>query len=149
MRPLAACLSLLLAALLAAGVHSAHAAAPTLTVTDAWVRAIPGSDVAAAYFTVSNTGTGPATIVGARSPAAADVMIHETAMAGAQSTMRPHAQLPLAPGQSVHFSPGGLHLMLMNLKQPLHPGDAVALVLLLDGGTSVTVTAHVRPLGEQ
>ena len=145
MRPLAAYLLLLLAA----WVQAAHAGPPGITVTDAWVRAIPGSDVAAAYFTVSNAGSQPATIVGIRSPVAASAMIHETAMAGAQSTMRPHERLALPAGQTVHLSPGGMHVMLMNLKQPLNPGDTVPLLLLLDGGTSIAVTARVRPLGEQ
>jgi copper(I)-binding protein len=135
--------------LLAAWVPAAEAAPPAITVTDAWVRAIPGSGVAAAYFTVRNTGTQPATIVGIRSAVAASAMIHETTMAGTQSTMRPHEQLALAPGQAVHLSPGGMHVMLMDLRQPLNPGDTVALLLLLDGGTSVTVSARVRPLGEQ
>jgi copper(I)-binding protein len=143
MRPLAY-LCLLLAVL-----RSANAGAPDIAVTDAWVRAVPGSSVAAAYFTARNTGTQPLTIIGIRSPAAAHAVIHETALVGAQSTMRPHEQLPLAPGQSVHLTPGGMHVMLMDLRQPLAPGAEVQLVLLLEGGTSLAVTARVRALGEQ
>ena len=142
MRPLAY-LCLLLSVL-----QSANAGAPDIAVTDAWVRAVPGSSVAAAYFTARNTGTQPLTIIGIRSPAAAHAVIHETALVGAQSTMRPHEQLPLAPGQSVHLSPGGLHIMLMDLQQPLAPGTQVPLVLLLEGGASLTVMARVRALGE-
>jgi copper(I)-binding protein len=33
------------------------------------------------------------------------------------------------------------------LKRPLAPGDEVPLVLLLEGGGSLTVTARVRALG--
>jgi copper(I)-binding protein len=144
MRPLA-----YLCLLLTAVLRTAHAGAPDITVTDAWVRAVPGSTVAAAYFTARNSGARPLTIIGIRSPAAARVMIHETALVGTQSTMRPHEQLPLAPQQSVHLSPGGMHLMLMDLRQPLVPGTQVQLVLLLEGGASLTVVAPVRALGEQ
>ena len=144
MRPLA-----YLFLLLATALPAAHAGAPDITVTDAWVRAIPGSAVAAAYFTASNTGTQPVTIVGIRSPVAASAMIHETTLSGTQSMMRPHERLPLAPGQTVHLSPGGMHVMLMDLKRALTPGEQVQLVLLLEGGTSVAVTARVRPLGEE
>jgi copper(I)-binding protein len=133
----------------AAALQAAHAGAPEITVTDAWVRAIPGSAVAAAYFTAHNIGTHPETIVGIRSSVAASAMIHETTLVGTQSTMRPHEQLPLAAGQTVRLSPGGVHVMLVDLKQALNPGDQVQLVLLLASGTSVAVTARVRPLGEQ
>jgi copper(I)-binding protein len=107
MRPLA-----YLFLLLAAALPAAQAGAPEITVTDAWVRAVPGSAVAAAYFTASNTGAHPVTIVGIRSPVAAAAMIHETTLVGTQSMMRPHQQLTLAAGQSVHLSPGGMHVML-------------------------------------
>jgi copper(I)-binding protein len=145
MRPLAAYLILLLAAWL----QAVRAGPPDITVTGAWVRAIPGSDVAAAYFTASNTGTRPATIVGIRSPVAASAMIHETTLVGTQSTMRPHERLSLAPGQTVHLTPGGMHVMLMNLTQVLNAGEQVQLVLLLEGGTSIAVTARVRALNEE
>lgn len=145
MRPLTAYLCLLLAAWLPA----AHAGVPNITVTDAWVRAIPGSDVAAAYFTASNAGTQPVTIIAIRSPVAASAMIHETTLVGAQSAMRPHERLSLAPGQSAHLTPGGMHVMLMSLKQALHPGDEVPLVLLLEGGASVAVSARVRALSAE
>ena len=134
--------------LLAAVLRTASAGTPAISVTDAWVRAVPGSTVAAAYFTARNDGTRPLTISGIRSPVAARTMIHETALVGTQSTMRAHEQLPLAPGQSVHLSPGGLHIMLMDLQQPLAPGTQVPLVLLLEGGASLTVMARVRALGE-
>jgi periplasmic copper chaperone A len=145
MRPLAAYLFLLLAAWL----QAADAGPPNIAVTDAWVRAVPGSDVAAAYFTARNTGTSAATIVGIRSPVAASAMIHETTVVGAQSTMRPHEQLSLAPGQTVHLAPGGMHVMLMSLKQALSPGEQVPLVLQLAGGASIAVMARVRALSEE
>ena len=144
MRPPAYLLLVLAAALL-----PAYAGTPEVTVSDAWIRAVPGSDVAAAYLTVRNSGTHPVTIVAISSPAAASAMIHETTLVGTQSTMRPREQLPLAPGQTLHFGPGGLHVMLMNLRQALNPGDQVQLVLLFAGGTSLTTTAPVRPLAAQ
>jgi periplasmic copper chaperone A len=145
MRPLAAYLFLLVAA----GVQAAHARPPDLAVTNAWIRAVPGSDVAAAYFTASNTGTSPALIVGIRSPVATGAMIHETTLVGTTSTMRPREQLSLAPGQTVHLAPGGMHVMLTGLKQALTPGAQVPLVLQLAGGGDITVIARVRALSEQ
>jgi periplasmic copper chaperone A len=124
------------------------AAAPALIAADAWVRATPGADVAAAYLTLRNGGTQPITIVGVRSPLAAMAMIHETKLVGTQSTMRAREQLRLAPGETVRFAPGGLHVMLHMLAHPLNPGDEVPLVLLLEDGGTLAVTARVRPLGQ-
>ncbi len=126
----------------------ARAAAPALIATDAWVRATPGADIAAAYLTLRNEGTQPLIIVGVRSPLAGMAMIHETKLVGTQSTMRAREQLRLAPGETVRFAPGGLHVMLHGLAHPLKPGDAVPLVLLLEDGGTLEVTARVRPLGQ-
>jgi periplasmic copper chaperone A len=139
---LAACLAILVGAL-------ALAAGPTLAAQDAWIRIIPGSDVAAAYLTLHNTGATPVVVVGVRSTSAAQAMIHETTLSNGQSAMRPHEQLRIEPGATVRLAPGGLHIMLHMLTRPLSPGDAVPLVLLLEGGGTLEVTAHVRPLGSE
>ncbi|HWZ64483.1 MAG TPA: copper chaperone PCu(A)C [Steroidobacteraceae bacterium] len=140
-----------LIALLACAVPAWGADAPpvALTVTDAWVRATPGSVVAAAYLTLHNGGRTPLRILGVRSPLAGHVMIHETQLVNGLSVMRAHEPLDIPPGQSVRLAPGGLHVMLDNLAHPLAPGDAVPLELLLEGGARVTVSARVRPLNSE
>jgi copper(I)-binding protein len=127
---------------------SAAAPPPALSAQDAWVRATPGVEVAAAYLTLHNGGTQPVVVNGVTSPAAGAAMIHESALVNGQSTMRAHEPLRLGAGETVHFAPGGLHIMLHSLKRPLAPGDEVPLVLLLEGGGSLTVTARVRALGD-
>ena len=123
------------------------AAPPALSAQDAWVRATPGVDVAAAYLTLHNGGTQPVVVSGVSSPAAGAAMIHETTLVNGQATMRAQEPLRIAPGETVRFAPGGLHIMLM-LKRPLAPGDEVPLVLQLEGGASLEVTARVRALGD-
>jgi copper(I)-binding protein len=120
-----------------------------LVAQDAWLRATPGADIAAAYLTLRNVSTTAVTVTGVESPIAAHAMIHETKVEGGQSKMRPHEQLVVAPGATVKLEPGGLHVMLHDLKQPLTVGQTVPLVILLAGGGSVQVTAAVRPLGAQ
>ena len=121
---------------------------PSVTVTDAWVLATPGSDVAAVYLTVRNTGTAPVTVVGAES-SVADSMIHESTVQDGISRMRPRGSLVVAPGQTLKFEPGGLHVMLHGLKHPLSPGDSVSMVLQLKPGGSLPFQARVRPLNAQ
>ena len=121
--------------------------AKPLVVQDAWVRATPpGADIAAAYMTLRNTGTTPITVTGVESPIAGHAMIHETKIEGGQSKMRPHEQLAIAPGATVKLQPGGLHVMMHDLKQPLTVGEKVPLVIHLSGGGTVEATATVRPL---
>jgi copper(I)-binding protein len=123
----------------------ALAQTPSITVTDAWVRVTPGSDVGAVYLTVRNAGTTPATIIGVESPIA-DAMIHESTVEGGVSRMRPQGILIVAPGQTLKFEPGGLHVMLHGLKHALSPGDQVSVALQLKGGGTLPFQARVRPL---
>ena len=125
----------------------AGAAAPAVSVQDAWIRTTPGSDVAAAYLTLHNSGATPVVIVAVSSPRVGEAMIHETTLANGQYTMRAHPQLHLAPGETVQLAPGGLHIMLHGLGRPLTPGEEVPLLLRLEDGGSVSVSARVRALG--
>jgi copper(I)-binding protein len=117
-------------------------------VQDAWVRATPGVDVAAVYLTLHNGGAQPAVVIGVSSPAAETAMIHETMLVNGQSRMRAHEPLEIGAGETVRLTPGGLHIMLHQLKRPLAAGDEVPLVLRLEGGANLTVTARVRPLAD-
>jgi periplasmic copper chaperone A len=142
----AACLAFL--ALL--GGAAAHAETPApLVVEDAWVRALPGADVAAAYMTLHNPGSRAVTVIGVRSSVAGAAMIHETRIEHGESTMRPRERLPVPPGASVRLAPDGLHVMLHMLRHPLAVGEAVPLELLLEGGATVAVTARVKPLSAE
>ena len=130
--------------MLAAG--SAWAQSPALVVRDAWTRQTPGSDVAAVYLTLQNPTQRPVTVVGVESAAAGHAMIHESKTEGGISKMRAHEQLVIAPGETVKFEPGGLHVMLHGLTQPLAVGQNIPLVIELADGTKISATAVVRPL---
>ncbi|HUO20358.1 MAG TPA: copper chaperone PCu(A)C [Steroidobacteraceae bacterium] len=138
----------LLALLLVAVGPAARAGPPALTVTDAWVRAIPGAP-AAAYMTLHNGGSRPVRIIGVRSALAGMAMIHETRIVNGVSTMRARDVLEIAPGATVRLAPEGLHVMLDGLAHPLAVGADVPLELELAGGGRVAVSARVRPLGAE
>lgn len=144
--PAGAALALLACAMSAAPLA---AQAPPLTVSDAWVRATPGAEVAAAYMTLHNGGPRPLRIVAVRSGAAAHAMIHETRLENGQSVMRAHEPLDIPAGATVKLAPEGLHVMLTSLIRPLAAGEQVPLELLLEGGARVAVSARVRPLNAE
>ena len=107
-------------------------AAIAAEVGDAWVRStVEGQMASAAYLTV--TSATPARLVGASSPAAAVVQVHEMSMQGTTMKMRPVEAVELPAGKPVELKPGGLHVMLLDLKQPLSKGDRVPLVLRIEG----------------
>ena len=138
------------AALLAAQANTpAPTSAPALTVTDAWLRVTPGADVAAAYMTLNNPGSRAVVVTGVRSGLAAQAMIHESQLQGGRSTMRPHERLVVPAGASVQLMPGALHVMLQMLNHIPAVGENVPLVLLLEGGGTVTLSARVRPLSAE
>ena len=124
-------------------------AAAQVAVTDAWVRGtVPGQKVTGAFMQLkSPTG---AALVAVTSPVAKLAEIHEMKQDGGVMRMRAVDKVALPAGKSVEFKPGGYHVMLMELSQPLKEGDHVPLTLtyLDKAGASrtVTVRATVRPL---
>ncbi len=106
----------------------------------------PGADVAAAYMVLHNRGTRPVVVIGVQSTLAGHAMIHESRVVGGRSTMRPVERLVVPAAGSVTLAPGGLHVMLHMLAYTPAVGQQVALVLQLEGGGSVNVSARVRPL---
>ena len=147
MRPFAVRLFGTLALL--ASIAMAQTPAKSLIVQDAWVRATPGVDIAAAYMTLRNAGPASVTVTGVESPTAGHAMIHETKIEAGLSRMRPHEQLAIAPGATIKLQPGGLHVMMHDLKRPLTVGEKVPLVIALSGGATVTAAATVRPLSAE
>ena len=92
-----------------------------ISISDAWVRATaPGQQVAAAYMSLqSKQGS---TLIKAESNLAGTVEIHSMTMENDVMKMRMLDELPLPAGKTVRLEPGGYHLMLFDLKQPLSAG---------------------------
>ncbi len=106
----------------------AHAA----DVSDAWARStVKGQTASVVYLTI--TSATPARLVGASSPAAAVVQVHEMSMQGTTMKMRPLETLELPAGQAVELKAGGAHVMLMDLRQQLSSGDKLPLILRIEG----------------
>ena len=112
----------------------------------AWVRLPPPNlSVTAAYMTLGNSGDDDLTVVAAESPIAGTVELHEHLHdAAGVMRMRQVASLSLPAGGSLAMEPGGLHLMLIGLHQPLAEGEIVPVTLHLADGRSLEVAAEVR-----
>jgi len=73
--------------------------------------------------------------------------VHQTSAVNGVMQMRPVAAVKVPHGQLVTFGPGGLHVMLMGLKQPLKQGDSFPLTLTFTKAGDVTVNAMVQSAG--
>jgi copper(I)-binding protein len=116
------------------------------TIADAWVRPPMGpGQPAAGYMTITAPSGGADALIGASSPVAAAVEIHETSTdASGMMGMRPVDRVELPSGSPVALEPGGYHLMLMNLDGDLEAGDTVDLVLEFENAGEKTVRAAIR-----
>jgi copper(I)-binding protein len=133
---------------LAALCLSAAAAAPTLVrVDDAWVRAtVPEQKTTGAYMAITSPRGGR--LVGASSPIAAAVEVHEMKMEGDVMRMRAIAALPLPAGQRVELKPGAFHMMMLGLKQPVKAGDIVPLKLVVEADDGKREEVDVRAVAK-
>jgi copper(I)-binding protein len=137
--------SLACAVCLLAG-SAAAAQTGALQVKDAWARATPGAaDVGAAYLTIVSPA--PDRLVAVSSPVAREARLHETTMADGVMQMRPKPELDIPAGEPVILKPGGMHIMLQGLNQPLREGGSFALDLTFEKAGRREVTVAVEKPG--
>jgi copper(I)-binding protein len=152
MRPLIVRL-LALAALAAVGAPaSAHEfKAGSLYIDHPWSRVTPhGAPVAAGYLVIENRGASADRLVSASVPTeiAGRTEIHEMAMQDGVMKMRPLPRgVEIAPGFTMKFEPGGLHLMFVDLKRPFAKGDRFTATLTFEHAGSVEVEFVVEAMG--
>lgn len=120
-------------------------------VSDPWARGtVPGQQATGAFMGL--LAEHDTRLVGARTPLARVVEIHEMKMSGEVMSMRAISGLDLPAGQAVELSPGGYHLMLLGLREPLKAGAAVPIQLDFRDRSgrrhSLRVKVIVRPLAE-
>lgn len=104
--------------------------ATDVRVDNAWARATaPGQPVAGVFMDL--TAAADMILVGARSPASNSVELHTMAMDNGVMIMRQMEKIDLPKDKTVNFKPGGLHIMLIDLKAPLRANDKTRVTLRL------------------
>ncbi|HET6720809.1 MAG TPA: copper chaperone PCu(A)C [Rhodocyclaceae bacterium] len=132
-----------LAALIAVCANAASAAG----IESPWARpTAPGAKVGGAFMTLVGSGQADR-VVGASSPAAAAVELHTHIMENGVAKMRAVPAIDVPAGGRIELKPGGLHLMLINLKAPLKAGETIALKLRFEqaGEIEVKVPISAQP----
>jgi copper(I)-binding protein len=105
----------------------------------------PGAMAHAAYFTLTNNGDAPRQLIGVSAEGYMMAHMHKTEVKDDIASMVSVDLLEIAPGQSIAFEQGGLHVMLMRPKAPLEKGGSVNLTLEFANGETLAVTAKVMP----
>ena len=141
---------LLVVAVLAAG---GIAVAETYTsgglqIGNPWARATPkGSTVAAGYLTITNKGSEADRLIGGTAAPASRFEVHDTVTENGVGRMRQVTNLEIKPGETVELKPGGMHVMLMGLKQPLAKGQTVKGTLVFEKAGTVAIEFTVQAVG--
>ncbi|MEX2600809.1 MAG: copper chaperone PCu(A)C [Balneolaceae bacterium] len=116
-----------------------------ITVEEAWARPAGEGRMSAVYFRITNFESSPDTLLGVSSDIASLTEIHESYEQGDGMVGMREARDVLIPATStVHFEPGGLHVMLIQLTRTLQAGDSFDLALHFrhQGEISVTIPAE-------
>jgi copper(I)-binding protein len=118
----------------------------SLSIEHVWARSTPSSSQnGAVYLTIHNQGTQADRLLSAQTPQAARTQLHRSKMNNGVMQMREEVGgVALAAGQTVTFAPGGLHVMLMGLAQPLKSGTHFPLTLHFDKAGERRVEVEVQ-----
>jgi len=120
----------------------------SLTIGHPFARATPpGAAVGGVFLTIRNQGKEADRLLRAASPVAGFVELHEMTMDGGVMKMRAVSGIEVKPGATVELKPGGLHVMLEELKRPLRQGDQVPLSLTFEKAGTIDVMVYVESMG--
>lgn len=115
-----------------------------IDVHGAWARPARQAENGAVYFLVENRTTETQEMIAAVSGVAEAVEIHESQLSGDVMQMQRLESVSLGPGTEVVFEPGGLHIMLVGLKQELKTGDEIEVTLQFRNFDDITVRVPVQ-----
>ncbi|MFD0902150.1 copper chaperone PCu(A)C [Actinomadura sediminis] len=128
----------------AAATTASQAPKAALTITDPWVKTVD-EGMTAAFGTITNPSGADMTIVSAATPASSEVELHEVVGAGAETKMRAkQGGLVVPAGGELELKPGGYHIMLMGVTEPIEPGQKVAFTLTLADKSTVEFSALAK-----
>ena len=125
-----------------------HHQSRPIQIDHPWSRPTPpGTPMGVGYMTITNHSDQAITLVGAETPRAGHVSIHETSMHEGVMRMQPvDGGLVIPAGETVELKPHSYHLMLEKLPEPLVEGEKIPVRLDFDGAEDRDIELMVRPL---
>lgn len=125
--------------------HAHHMANGKPVVTQIWSRAMPPSaPTGAVYFHISNPSETADRLIAVQTPRAEKAELHTHVHKGEVMSMERIESVELAAEGEVAFKPGGNHVMLFKLKQPLVAGEHFPLTLIFENAGEITVDVNIQ-----
>ncbi len=117
-----------------------------LRIEHPWSRAVAAkAATAAGYMAIHNIGKEPDRLVGASTPNARAVEIHEMTMTDDVMRMRPVAGgIEIRPGEAVRIAPNGLHLMIVGPDGGFVQGARIPMTLEFERAGKIDVELAVE-----
>jgi len=116
-----------------------------VNVAGAWARATTSkAHTGAAYVTLENSGAMSDKLVSVSTPVAGRAELHTHIKDGDIMRMRQVQQIEVGPKAMVKLQPGGLHIMLMDLKEPLKKGATFPMTLVFEKAGKMTVEVAIQ-----
>ncbi len=138
-------LAVLCSARLMLGPLAAAAPATGLRIESPMVReTLPGQTAGSAYLVIHNESDVVRRLLGAATPVAREIQIHDMSLRDGIMRMRQVTEGVAIPAHGkLAFVAGGLHLMLVGLHAPLSVGGDVPLTLRFDRGGELTIPMRI------
>ncbi len=114
-----------------------------LSIEHPWARLTIANRPAAGYMKIINHGAGPDRVVSANSPLANRVELHTHTMIDGVMKMRPVGTIEVPAKGEVEFAPGGLHLMIMGLRETPKPGEILLISVVFEQAGSIDLEFNV------
>ncbi|MBS0002242.1 MAG: copper chaperone PCu(A)C [Thioalkalivibrio sp.] len=108
----------------------------------------PGQPNTAAFMVLRNTGGRNLALIAAESAVSRAVELHDHEMVDGMMRMREVGQIALPANSLTVLEPGGLHVMLIDLHEPLRAGQRVPITLVFDDAPRLELHAPVRHPGD-
>lgn len=104
----------------------------------------PTATTSAVFSQIMNKGETDRFIVSASTDVAGKVELHDVITEGDVMKMRQVTEFKIPVKGNVELKPGGLHIMLFDLKKPLVEGEKIDVQLTFANGEQQTITAPVK-----
>lgn len=119
-----------------------------LTIENAWAPHTGKRTMSAAiYLSIKNDGKQADFLTGVSSEAANMAMLHESKEVEGIMRMEHVEALEIPAGGSASLTPGGHHIMLMQLVAPLKRGEVFPLTLSFEKAGDVAITVEITGIG--
>ncbi len=142
--------SVLFALILSLGLNAqawAASVADTIKIENPYVRMVPpGAPATAAFMVLENTGSKDHALVSAKAYINKVTELHTHIHDNGVMRMRQVPKIDLPAGQKTALQPGGFHIMLINLTEPVKEDQHIKIDLTFDDGSTKTIDAIGKPL---